>query len=279
MKYYNKYITEQVKQYPLLSREEEKELIIKAQKGDNKARDIVVNSNILFAIKKVFKYKNYMKSGKILPEDLIQEANLGLIKAVKKFDTTRGYRFITYATWWIEAYIKTYIIQNVSIMKFGTTSDGRVLFYKIGKIYEMKAEGKSDQEIADILNVKVKSFKDFMKRIDKPDVSLEAPFSDTGGKFSLRGLLGGDGNQYGSVINNETHKLIEGIINSPEMSSREKSVIRDRFLRDEPKKLREIGDEYNVSRERVRQIEAQALSKMREIMKNKGLEASNFELC
>jgi RNA polymerase sigma-32 factor len=265
----------QINQFPILSPEEEFELALSyREKGNIEAAHKLITSNLRFVVKIALEYKNYRV--KLL--DLIQEGNIGLMMAVKKFDPRKGYRFISYAVWWIRAYIQNFIIKSWSLVKIGTTQAQKKLFYKLGKVrrlLEAPQGGKprSYQDIAKDLGVKEEEIHEMEQRMGKRDLSLDLPFDERKDLTPLE-LLSDDSpdqedmliqSQDAQIKRNEVSKALDAL------SERERYIITHRIMSDNPLTLRELGDTFQLSRERVRQIEREALSKLRRDMQNSAL--------
>src|SRR5512136_1268 len=169
----------QINQFPLLTQEEEFELAVKYKKhNDINAVQKLITSNLRFVVKVAFEYKSY--GIKIL--DLIQEGNIGLMMAVKKFNPYKGYRFISYAIWWIRAYIQNFIIKTWSLVKIGTTQAQKKLFYKIGKVRKALESGGPDEKkyerLAKDLDVAKEDIIEMEQRMSSRDLSLDTPFDE-----------------------------------------------------------------------------------------------------
>src|SRR5512147_1807009 len=169
----------QINQFPLLTREEEFKLAVKYRKyNDIEAAQQLITSNLRFVVKVAFEYKSY--GVKLL--DLIQEGNIGLMMAVKKFNPYKGYRFISYAIWWIRAYIQNFIIKTWSLVKIGTTQAQKKLFYKIGKVRKaLESNGageKKYERLARDLDLAKEDIIEMEQRMAARDLSLDAPFDE-----------------------------------------------------------------------------------------------------
>jgi RNA polymerase sigma-32 factor len=250
----------EVKRTPLLTREEEFELATRlANDGDIDAAHRLVTANLRFVVKVAMEYRSYgMKT-----LDLVQEGNVGLMHAVRKFDPRRGYRLITYAVWWIRAYIQSYLLKGYSLVKLGTTQNQRKLFFKLpaanaeldamhhGDLTTSEREGK----LAKLLNVPVKEVRSMQMRTAARDFSLDITL-DESSEATYMDLLPDDTalSTETDVANRELQeKLVVELADAMEqLNDREREVIRLRYLDDNPPTLREVGASWGVSRERAR---------------------------
>jgi RNA polymerase sigma-32 factor len=262
----------QINQLPILSPKEEFELALRyREKGDIEAAHKLITSNLRFVVKIALEYKNY--GLKLL--DLVQEGNIGLMMAVKKFDPHRGYRFISYAVWWIRAYIQNFIIKSWSLVKIGTTQAQKKLFYKLGKVRRLLEAPQGDhrqsyEDIAKDLGVKEEEIHEMEQRMGSRDLSLDLPF-DEGQELTPLALLSDDSpDQEDMLIRSQDSQIKKNEISKAlaRLSERERYIITHRIMSDNPLTLREIGDTLNLSRERIRQIEKDALTKLRREMQN-----------
>ena len=259
----------QINQIPLLTQEEEFELAVRYKKhNDINAVQKLITSNLRFVVKVAFEYKSY--GIKIL--DLIQEGNIGLMMAVKKFDPYRGYRFISYAIWWIRAYIQNFIIKNWSLVKIGTTQAQKKLFYKIGKVRKALEENQEKEKkyelVANELAVAKEDIIEMEQRMSARDLSLDAPIDDSQ-ELSHFDLLKETSPNQEEVFGDEEEKQILGKDVRDAMkrlNDKEEYVIKNRIMADSPLTLQEIGHHLKLSRERVRQIESEALKKLKKEM-------------
>ncbi len=274
-----RYMTE-ISNYPVLSREEEYELAMKYKNdGDLVAARKLVSSNLKFVVKVANEYKNYGLN----TMDIIQEGNVGLMHAVKGFDPTKGYRVISYAVWWIRAYIQNYIIKSWSLVKVGTTQAQRKLFYKLRstknqmEIGEGNLSSEDYKELADKLNVTYEAVIEMDQRMGSKDLSLDAEIKSDTNLSHMDFLADDEENQEDLITKVEEEKRVKsGMVDALKtLKDRERYIVENRILADKPLTLEELGTKYNISRERVRQIENAALKKMKSILKEKGISKSS----
>lgn len=256
----------QINQFPLLTQKEEFELGVRYRDhNDIEAAQKLITSNLRFVVKVALEYKSY--GVKLL--DLIQEGNIGLMMAVKKFNPYKGYRFISYAIWWIRAYIQNFIIKTWSVVKIGTTQAQKKLFYKIGKVRKaLESDSKNDKKyelLAKDLEVTKEDIIQMEQRMSSRDLSLDAPF-DEGHELTHLDLLQEDSPNQEEVLSEDQEKKIrerEVLKAMKRLNEKEVYVVKNRIMSDEPLTLQEIGTHLKLSRERVRQIESEALKKLR----------------
>jgi len=260
----NLYIAE-INRFPLLTAEEEFKYAMRLKKdNDVAAAEKLIVSNLRFVVKIAHEYRNY---GFKLA-DLIQEGNVGLIHAVKKFDPEKGYRLISYAVWWIRAYIQNYLIRSWSIVKIGTTQAQRKLFFKLSQtkkeLETLSQKNPEFSEIASSLGVKDTEVEEMDLRMGSRDVSLNEIINEDSTNSHMDFLTYEGDDQEASLIKNEERSLIQRDIAGAlaHLNERETYIILNRVMADNPQTLQEIGEKYNISRERARQIEKQALKKM-----------------
>ena len=256
-----------VQRYPLLSKEDEHELAVRFFENDDlEAARQLVTSNLRLVVKIAYDYRQAYKN--IL--DLVQEGNIGLMQAVKKYDPYKGVKLSSYAAWWIRAYILRYILNNHRLVKVGTTQAQRKLFFNLQKekarLSAMGIEPTAEL-IAERLNVPERDVVSMDMRLAAGDASLDAPVGTSEGRtVSRMELLPSDdvraddtlaeaqvGDQFSEKIR-EFGKSLAG---------KEKKIFDDRLIAEEPKTLQTLGDEFGVSRERVRQIEKRLLQKLK----------------
>ncbi len=270
-----RYLAE-ISNYPVLSREEEYELATRyKEEGDLDAARQLIRANLKFVVKVANEYKSYG----INPMDLIQEGNLGLMQAVKRFDPTRGYRLISYAVWWIRAYIQNYIVKTWSLVKVGTTQAQRKLFYKLRStkneldLSKRELSAEDYKLLANKLGVSDKAVIEMDKRMRTKDFSLDTDIKDKSEATHLDFIEDSELGQEDIVSKAQEEVAVkEGLSEALEiLNEREQFIINNRVLTDSPLTLEEIGQKFNISRERVRQIESAALKKIRAVFEEKGI--------
>ena len=266
-----------INQFPLLTQEEEYDLAVRYRKhNDIAAAHKLITSNLRFVVKVAFEYKSYG----VKLADLIQEGNIGLMMAVKKFNPEKGYRFISYAIWWIRAYIQNFIIKTWSLVKIGTTQAQKKLFYKIGKVRKALESDKENEKryevLADDLDVTKQDIIEMEQRMSARDLSLDTPFDEDRELTHLDLLQEESPNQEEALSQQQEKKIREREVQNAmrRLSEKEAYVIKNRIMADSPLTLQEIGNHLKLSRERVRQIESEALKKLkREISPSVNVEA------
>ncbi|MEA1971410.1 MAG: RNA polymerase sigma factor RpoH [Thermodesulfobacteriota bacterium] len=259
------YIAE-INRFPLLKVEEEFKLAVRFVKhNDMQAAEKLITSNLRFVVKIAHEYKNY----RVKFIDLIQEGNIGLMHAVKKFDPYKGYRLISYAVWWIRAYMQNFVIKSWSLVKIGTTQAQRKLFFKLNqvkkKLQAISQKSPEFKEIAEMLNVKEKEIEEMELRLNNRDVSLNAAMDDEGESTYIDHLVYKGKSQEDALIKKEEMSLVKKNIAGAleKLNEREDYIIRYRTMADDPETLQEIGNRFHITRERARQIEKEALKKLR----------------
>ncbi len=262
----------EVTRHPLLTREEEHTLAKKYQQtGDVQAAYRLVASNLRLVVKLAHEYHRNPLS--LL--DLIQEGNIGLMQAVKKYDPDRGVKLSSYAAWWIRAYILRYIMDNWKMVKLGTTEAQRKLFFKLRQEQEkLIAQGfePSPKLLAERLNVTEQDVVEMDQRLGHDELSIDAPLGDdpknTRAERYLPSTAAGAEERLG---NEELKELFrENLAEfAKTLEGKERYIFENRLISDEPLTLQDIGDKYGVSRERARQIEAALINRMREYMRER----------
>lgn len=257
----------QINTFDLLTREEEFQIASRLRRR-NTMEDAqrLICANLRFVVKIAQEYRNYG----FTMADLVQEGNIGLMMAVRKFDPDRGLRLITYAVWWIRAYIHNYIIRTWSLVKIGTTQAQKRLFFKLNQTKERfrqltGGEQTSAAEIADELAVTDEEVESMAVRMSGRDLSLDVPLIE-GESYTLLDTLSDEReNQEGLMAQSQEESLRETVIKGAlkTLNEREQLIIEKRLLCEPPLTLQELAESYGISRERIRQIEANALKKMR----------------
>ena len=264
----------QIKKFPMLDAEEEYMLAKNwRDRGNLKAAHKLVTSHLRLVAKIAMGYRGYG-----LPvSELISEGNIGLMQAVKKFDPDKGFRLATYAMWWIKAGIQEYVLRSWSLVKMGTTSAQKKLFFNLKKIKQQIAPGqegdlKNEQvkEISERLNVKKDEVISMNRRMMGQEKSLNDPVQSDQ-KTEWQDWLVDDSldqelvTAHNQELNEKKSLLKESI---KILEKREKEILESRKLSNEPKTLDELSKKYKISRERVRQIENKAFEKLQKAMLN-----------
>jgi RNA polymerase sigma-32 factor len=199
--------------------------------------------------------------------DLVQEGNIGLMRAISKFEASRGIKFSYYATFWIRAYILKYIMDNWRLVKLGTTQAQRKLFYKLNKekkLLESQGIKPESSLLASRLDVREKDIIEMEQRFNSPDISIESPVSPDS-STEHKDLLAGSGPSVEEIAaKREIIEKIQGFLDKQKGSlcEREKVILEDRLLQDDSRSLKNIAEQFDISRERIRQIEARLLKKI-----------------
>jgi RNA polymerase sigma-32 factor len=260
-----------LKVYPLLSAEKELETAKKYfDEKDSAAAQLLVLSNLRLVVKIAYEYS---RTG-IHILDLIQEGNIGLLQAVREFDPYKGVKLSSYASYWIKAYIRAFILKNWSLVKIGTTRAQRSLFYKLQKEknrLEQLGISPEPKYLAERLNVKEHEVVEMTQRLGGKDVSLSTPLygDDSGSDTLLQSLKDTSVAADEQLANREVESEFTERLNAFErtLSGKELIIFRERLRAEEPKTLQDIGDLYKITRERVRQIEVRVMQKLKEYMK------------
>ena len=259
---------QEIKKFPILTAEEEYMLAKRYKEhGDTEAAHKLVTSHLRLVAKIAMGYRGYG-----LPvTDLISEGNVGIMQAVKKFDPERGFRLATYAMWWIRAQIQEYVLHSWSLVKIGTTAAQKKLFFNLKKLKNQLSSIDSGdlspenaREIATRLNVKEGEVLDMNNRLFSGDQSLNVQVGDEG-DIEWQDMLVDSNDTHDNLIANKDElkyrkKIFEQAIEI--LNEREKEIITLRKLQDKPVKLEELSKKFNISRERVRQIEEKAFEKL-----------------
>jgi len=264
----------EVQHYPLLTPEETQALSVRyIETGDPVAAAKLVTANLRLVVKIAYEYRRAYKN--IL--DLVQEGNIGLMQAVKRYDPYRGVKLSSYAAWWIRAYILRFILNNWRLVKLGTTQAQRKLFFNLRKKRaELQAMGidPTDAEVAKALNVAEQDVTDMETRLASSEKSLDAPVGDAEGRAIARvDLLPAAGEGPESMMaEGELQALLKdklGVFRSTLTGKdKELAIFDQRLVADDPLTLQELGDRFGISRERVRQLEQRLTARLRDYLKN-----------
>ena len=267
----------ETKKYDLLTREEEIELAIRVrEKNDERAVFRLVTANLRLVVKIAMDFHRYWTKNLL---DLIQEGNLGLMQAVKKFDPYRGIKFSYYASFWIKAYMLKFIMDNWKLVKIGTTQNQRKLFFNLAKERDsLIAQGFTPEPrlLAERLDVKEEEVVEMSQRLGGWEVSLSAAVGDDS-RESYDALLPDPGKGIDEeLFEDEGQRKLRQKIKEfgRTLSGKEADIFENRIMSDNPLTLREFGDKYKISRERVRQIQEKIIKNIKNFLKE---EIPDFE--
>ncbi|NIE80499.1 MULTISPECIES: RNA polymerase sigma factor RpoH [Asaia] len=263
---------QEIRKFPILSPQEEVELARRwRDKEDDAAAHKLVTSHLRLVAKIAMGYRGYG-----LPlNELISEGNIGMMQAVKRFDPDRGFRLATYAMWWIRAAMQEYILHSWSLVKMGTTASQKKLFFNLRRLKgQMQAIDDGDlkpeqvDKIATTLGVPEQDVVSMNQRLSAPDHSLNAPLrSDSEGEWQ-DWLVDDQESQETTLGDAEEMSGRQALLTEAmkSLNDRERHILTERRLKDDPSTLEELSHEYGVSRERIRQIEARAFEKLQKAM-------------
>ncbi|MBM3490428.1 MAG: RNA polymerase sigma factor RpoH [Alphaproteobacteria bacterium] len=270
---------QEIRRFPMLDQDEEY-MLAKAQRehGDTEAAHRLVTSHLRLVAKIAMGYRGYG-----LPVgELIAEGNIGLMQAVKRFDAERGFRLATYAMWWIRANIQEYILRSWSLVKIGTTAAQKKLFFNLRRVKgQIRAIEEGDllpdqvALIARKLNVPEQDVVTMNRRLAALDNSLNAPVrSDSEGEWQ-DWLVDEQVDQETQLMERQEREGRHSLLRAglQKLNERERHILSERRLKDEPATLEELSQHYNISRERVRQIEVRAFEKLQRAMRQGGSQA------
>jgi RNA polymerase sigma-32 factor len=248
----------EIKNFRLLTREEEIDLSIRVrEKKDQQAAYILVTSNLRLVVKIAMDFHRYWTKSLL---DLIQEGNVGLLQAVRKFDPYRGIKFSYYASFWIKAYMLKFIMENWKLVKIGTTQTQRKLFFNLAKERDKLISQGFEPEprlLADRLDVKEKEVEEMSQRLGGGEVSINAPVGDDG-KEVYGSFLPDSGTAVDEqIFEKQNREVLLAKLEEYKgrLSGKELDIFENRIMAENPVTLQELGEKYHISRERVRQIQ------------------------
>ena len=267
------YLT-QIKKFPMLSAEEEY-MLAKSwrDRGDLRSAHKLITSHLRLVAKIAMGYRGYG-----LPvSEMVSEGNIGLMQAVKKFEPEKGFRLATYAMWWIKASIQEYVLRSWSLVKMGTTTAQKKLFFNLKKIKNQISSGNNGDlkaehvdKISKMLNVKKEEVVSMNRRLLGKEKSLNDPIKDEGGGEWQDWIVDDKVDQELKLSHeqelNQRKKLMDDSMNI--LNPREKNILTSRRLSENIPTLEDLSKKYNISRERIRQIEAKAFEKLQKAMLN-----------
>ena len=262
------------KKFPLLSREQERDISIKALAGDKKAGQALVHSNLLLVVKIAHEYRSIFNN----LNDLIQEGNIGLLRSVDKYDPERGYRFSTYAGWWIRSMMLRYIFNNSHMIKPGTTNEQKKLFYNLRKEQRRLEDMGVDADVATIahnLDVSEEDVIEMDGRL-RHDIYLDSPVSqddDDDGRKTLSECISATREEQPDIVaeNKDFRSMIREKLDTfagKLKNDRHRDIFYKRIVADEPVTLQELGDSFGITKERTRQIEEEIIIRLKKYLKS-----------
>ena len=264
----------QIRQIPLLTPARERELArAYRETGDRRAHDLLVTSNLRFVVQIARKYRSYGRR----MADMVQEGNLGLLRAVERYDPDKDIRLVSYAVWWIRAHIQTYILRTWSMVKLGTTQGQRRVFYALARTQrELARHGDSlpqDLEPAELatvagrLGVPPGVVSETSNRIHSRDVSLDAPIGDDGSTH-LESMASGDPAHDDVMEDAQEQERLTSRVGAAlaQLDPRERIIIESRVMSDSPMTFEAVGILIGCSPERARQLETRAKAKLRRVL-------------
>ncbi len=262
----------EVSRFPMLKPEEEQSLARRVRDhNDTDAAFRLVSSHLRLVVKIAMDFQRRWMQNVL---DLIQEGNVGLMRAVNKFDPDKGIKFSYYASFWVKAYILKFIMNNWRMVKIGTTQVQRKLFYNLNKERQKLISQGFDPDasmLSERLGVSVDQINEMDQRLAASDMSLDMQVNDESGGATRMDFLPALGpGVEDSIASEEIANLVQDRLRTilPKLNEKETYILQNRLLTDEPATLREIGERYNVTRERVRQLEARLLEKLRQHLSN-----------
>ena len=266
----NSYLYE-IKKYKLLTPEEQRELAIRfKEKDDQNAAQMLVLSNLRLVLKIALDFQRVWMQNLL---DLIQEGNIGLMQAAMKFDPYRGVKFSYYASFWIRAYMLKFLMENLRLVKIGTTQDQRKLFFRLSKERELlRSQGfeAGPRLLAERLDVKEEEIEDMTQRLANPEASLDAPRGGEDGRESYSEALPAPEDEVDEkIFEKARRRAFRDKLKQyrARLTGRKAYIFDHRIMTEDPLTLEEIGKKFDISRERVRQIESGIVGEIKKTMR------------
>lgn len=267
----DQYLSE-INRFPLLSAEEERRLARRFRdEHDAHAGHDLVTANLRFVVKVAYEYRSYG----FRIADLVQEGNIGLMRAVQKFDPDKEIRLISYAVWWIRAYIQNYILRSWSLVKLGTTQAQRKLFFSLARTrreldrmsagHGADSDGEDEGKVASKLQVKPSEVREMAQRMDGRDLSLDVPVGDDGANSHVDFVSSPAPAQDDELGAAQEQRVMADHVAAAlaRLDERERFIIEQRVMTESPKTLKDLGEHFGFSRERARQLEIRAKEKLK----------------
>ncbi len=266
-----------VRQIPRLSREDEYDLAVKVRAGDKDAADKLVEANLRFVVAVALQYRRY----RIPLGDLLAEGNLGLMMAVGKFDPDRGTRFVTYAGYWIRAYVLDRVVKSTTMVGAGSGPLRSKLFFRLrrerAKVASLTNDPSERLELmAERFGTTAVKMEGMLRRLDSRDVSLSTPLFDDSGATMQDSLEEQGANQESRLMGEQRQRLLEVHLGEAlgGLDERERFIVEQRYMSDDQASLASLGRQLGVSRERARQLEARAKKKLKKKLAHLELHAA-----
>jgi RNA polymerase sigma-32 factor len=254
---------QEVHRYPRLEREEEEVLARRYLRGDRRAAFRLVTSNLQLVVKIALMFRRAIRN----MLDLIQEGNVGLLEALRRFDPDQKVRFSTYAAWWIKAYILKFLLDNHRLVRVGTTNARRKLLYNLRQQQrQLEAQGirPTPRLLAEHFGVSQDDVKDVQQALDGADLPLDAPVGDEG-RATYADLMPASTDVEAEVVDQDMREKLQEHLASfrRSLAARDQAILDRRLLAEEPATLQDLGDEFGVTREAIRQSEARLTERLR----------------
>ncbi|MBX3268883.1 MAG: sigma-70 family RNA polymerase sigma factor [Sandaracinaceae bacterium] len=268
---------QRVRRIPRLSREEEHELALSARAGDKNAADRLVEANLRFVVAVALQYRRYG----IPVSELLAEGNLGLMMAVDKFDPDRGTRFVTYAGYWIRAYVLDRVVRSTTMVGAGSGPLRSKLFFRLRRERAKVSSVTTDPDeqlrlLAERFETTEEKMEKMLRRLDSRDVSLSAPLFDDSGATLQDSLSDDELDLEERYVDDERQRMLELHLGEAlgGLDERERYIVEQRYMADDQVSLADLGRELGVSRERARQLEARAKKKLKKRLSHLELHAA-----